>query len=221
MKTIDPAKFSDKLLFWWKKNKRSFPWRDTTDPYKVLVSEVLLHRTKANQVVPVYKELVERFKTIKELSGSSLEEIVKINQSNGLRWRSESLHRMAQEIVQKYTGKIPSEKSELESLPGISHYIASAVRCFAFGYPEVLLDTNTVRILGRVFGTKVVDSSRRSKLFSNLYSNIIDRNQPREFNYAMIDLGALVCTPRNPRHHHCPVNEMCEYAFSLNIRGRQ
>jgi A/G-specific adenine glycosylase len=209
--------FGKKLLDWFKENQRRFPWREVGNPYYVLASEILLHRTKAGQVLPVYSEFIKRFPTIERLSSAPFDDVRQAVYSLGLNWRTERLHQMAREIVTKYNGKIPFGREELESLPGVSHYIASAVRCFAFGYSEVLLDTNTVRILGRVFGVEVTDGSRRSTRFSELYKLIIEKEHAREFNYAMIDLGALVCTPRDPQCRICPVIEMCVYGRFRNV----
>jgi A/G-specific DNA glycosylase len=206
------AYFRQRLLDWWRENRRMFPWRTTTDPYRILVTEVLLHRTKAEQVATIYHEFFTRFPTIEDLAAAPLEDVKRLLHCLGLHWRTELLHRMAVIIVEKYGAKIPSERDELMSLPGVSHYIASAVRCFAFGFPEGVLDTNTVRIVGRFFGLRVTDSSRRSRRFRELYESLLDKDHPREFNYAMIDLGALLCTSRNPRHNICPLAEKCIYA---------
>lgn len=211
---IKREEFGSALLQWFKKNRRRFPWRETTNPFYTLVSEILLHRTKANQVLSVYNDFIEKFPTIDRLSSARFDEVRETIYSLGLNWRTKKLHAMAKEIMAKNNSKIPSEREHLESLPGVSHYIASAVRCFAFGYPEVLLDTNTVRILGRVFGMKVTDGSRRSARFRELYEFIIDSRHPQEFNYAMIDLGALVCSPRDPLCKLCPIVEMCIYGKS-------
>jgi len=205
--------FAENLLKWWKKNKREFPWRKTRDPYKILVSEILLHRTRASQVIPVYLEFLNRFPTIAALSEASIENVKKLLYPVGLSWRTELLHKMGLEIMKKYEGKIPFKRKELEALPGVGHYITAAVRCFCYGYPEVLLDTNTVRIIGRVFGIEKTDSSRRSRQFRELYESLIDQRYPREFNYAMIDLGALLCKPRNPVCNICPLSEKCKYGI--------
>jgi len=113
--------------------------------------------------------------------------------------------------MSKYGGRIPADKSDLESLPGISQYIASAVRSFALELPDPILDTNTVRILGRVFGVPVSDGSRRSEKFRKIYESLIDIDHPRDFNFAMIDLAAKLCKPINPSCDLCPVRTMCEY----------
>lgn len=211
---MEGSELAKKLLEWWKKNKRVFPWRESCDPYHVLVGEILLHRTKANQVVPVYQKFVEKFPTIATLANASFAEVRKIVHSLGLLWRTEALHKMAQDILTKFEGRIPVEREKLESLPGISHYIASAVRCFAFGYPEVLLDTNTVRIVGRVFGAQISDGSRRNRTFQRLYDSILDKENSRDFNYAMLDLGALVCLPSEPLCNICPVIQICVFGSS-------
>jgi A/G-specific adenine glycosylase len=203
--------FAENLLKWWKNNKRDFPWRKARDPYKILVSEILLHRTRASQVTPIYLEFLDRFPTIAALSETSIENVRRILYPLGLSWRTELLHKMGLEIMKKYEGKIPFKRKELEALPGVGHYIAAAVRCFCHGYPEVLLDTNTVRIIGRVFGIEKTDGSRRSKQFRELYESLIDQRYPREFNYAMIDLGALLCKPRNPVCNICPLSKKCKY----------
>jgi A/G-specific adenine glycosylase len=212
-----PAAFSGKLLSWSRYNSRNFPWRKTRDPYHILVVEILLHRTRADQVVPVYAEFVKKFPDLKSLAGASEGEVRKMLQPLGLHWRVTLLFSMVNEITDRFKGKIPEDKNELESLPGISHYIASAVRSFGHGLPDPILDTNTVRIISRIFGITVTDSSRRSRKFMDLYLSLMDKERPREFNFAMIDLAALLCKPANPICHQCPVIEMCAHGkLSLN-----
>jgi A/G-specific adenine glycosylase len=208
------------LFSWWKSNKRRYPWRNTKDPYKILVGEVLLHRTQADQVVPIYKSFLKSFPNIKVLAQSNESEILKTLYPIGLHWRSKLLHAMSKEIVEKYNCKVPEDFDTLISLPGISHYIASALRCFAFGYPDVLLDTNTVRVTGRILGLKINDSSRRSRQLRLILEKFIDTQQPREFNWALIDFAALVCKSRIPVHEKCPVKEFCIYYLSNAVENK-
>jgi A/G-specific adenine glycosylase len=196
---------------WWKTNGRSFHWRETKDPYRVLISEVLLHRTSAKQVVPVYERLVRQYPNITALAQAPYSDIYSILKPLGLNWRSSLLYKMARTIVNYFDGEIPRDREILKSLPGVSDYIASAFRCFAYDDPEVLLDTNTVRVLGRIFERKISDSSRRSREFTQLYERILDKGNPRDFNYAMIDLGALVCVTDVPKCEICPLNRYCGY----------
>jgi A/G-specific adenine glycosylase len=214
---LDAEKFRESLLKWWKENGRNFPWRNTRNPYHILISEILLHRTRANQVVPVYKKFIKAFPTVQDLANANPEDVRRILRPLGLFWRNELISRMAHMIMTKFHGEIPYAKEDLEALPGVSHYIAAAVRCFSWSEAEPLLDTNTIRILGRIFGVRVTDASRRNKRFRQLYHNLIDTKHPREFNYAMLDLGALICTPKNPRCTVCPVNPQCTYGRRLGV----
>lgn len=210
-KDFDVKLFQRSILNWWKKNKRNFPWRHTRDPYQIIIAEVLLHRTRADQVVPVYQSFIEKFPSLYELATAPVNEIKEVLKSLGLFWRVELLHKMAKELVSKFNGIIPSSREELESLPGVSHYIASAVRCFAYEYPDALLDTNTVRICGRLFDIPVTDGSRRSRKFRNLLEALVDLNHPRDFNFALLDHGAIICRGRDPLCRECPVNQQCYY----------
>lgn len=211
---IDRADFAKSLLCWWNNNKRDFPWRLSSDPYRILVAEVLLHRTRAEQVVPVYLEFIKLFSTIDILSQAPLRQVKDVVYKLGLHWRTELLHNMAQEIMKRFEGKIPQNKDDLKSLPGVSEYISSAVRCFAFNKSDALLETNIVRILGRVFDLTITDSSRRSFRFRKLYEAIGTTENPRDFAFAMINLGALVCLPAKPLCDVCPVSNMCMYSLS-------
>lgn len=215
LNSIDRSKLGEKLLKWWVTNQRKFPWRETHDPYRILVSELLLHRTRAEQVAPVYTKFVEKYPRIEEAAASNLDEVKKLLHPLGLLWRTKLLHELFVLLLKKYQAKIPLQKDELESLPGISHYIAGAVRCFAFGCPEPLLDTNTVRVLGRIFELQVTPESRRSKLFQEKAELILDRKNCRKFNYALIDLGALICRPKKPLCNKCPLNKMCRMGLRL------
>jgi A/G-specific adenine glycosylase len=210
----DAMKFSQSLLDWWEKNKREYPWRLTRDPYRILVSELLLHRTRADQVMPVYQKFIERFPSLTKLSNATEKEITEILLPLGLYWRSTLLLRMVKSIINENGGRIPSSRTELEHLPGIGPYISSATICFAYNYPEVLLDTNTVRIFGRVIGIRITDGSRRSKCFRLFAKYFLNKDKPRDFNYALIDLGALVCLSKKPLCEICPLVTFCKYANS-------
>jgi A/G-specific adenine glycosylase len=206
------SRFRDKITQWWNlSGHRRFPWRDTKDPYKILVAETLLHRTRAEQVVPLYQRFIDNFPDIHSVTKSSPDELTRLLYSAGLRWRWKQFYTLSVDIEDNFNGKIPSDFNELTSLPGISHYIASAIRCFAFGYSDVLLDTNTVRVTGRVFGLPITDSSRRSRQYRELLERLISATKPREFNFSLIDLAATICKPKNQLHNLCPIQEYCTY----------
>lgn len=204
------------LLKWGAANFRPFPWRQTYDPYRILAAEILLHRTQVNQMQPVYETFLQRFPDHLSLAQASREELRQTLYPLGLRWRVDLLHAMAQEIQQRFQGRIPESKQELLSLPGVSDYIAGAVRCFAWNKPEVLLDTNTVRIVGRLLGWEVRDSSRRNSRFRQALEVLLDRENPRAFNYALLDLAHLICLKRQPpRCAECPLKQWCAFSQTL------
>lgn len=215
LKDFPVDNFVDALLTWWNKGgKRDFPWRRTSDPYLVLISEIMLHRTKANQVVSIFNDFVKKYPDISSIENSSEVELYQLLRPLGLHWRTKLIKSMAIIIVKDYNGKIPFAYKDLVSLPGVSNYIASATRCFAFGNREILLDTNTVRIIGRIFGLKVDDSSRRSKLFRDILDGIVPDSNSREFNYALIDFASKVCMP-NPLDSMCPLTAFCIFISLL------
>lgn len=207
---IDPHGFRSALITWGRRNQRYFPWRQTRDPYRILVAEVMLHRTQAPQVVPVYERFVVRYPDVDSLAGATNEELQDVLASLGLRWRIDLMHEMAVQMVDQYGGRVPRSRSHLLSLAGVSQYIAGAVRCFAWGMPEPLLDTNTVRVMGRLFGLAVKDSSRRSRTFGQLAEALVDPRRPRLYNYALLDLAGGPCSAKpKPGCGHCPVRGYC------------
>ncbi|WP_069802332.1 DNA-binding protein [Thermogemmatispora onikobensis] len=212
---IDAHTFRQSLLSWGKEHFRSFPWRQTGDPYHILMAEIMLHRTQARQVVPVYEAFIARYPTVALLAQASREQLHQILYSLGLRWRIDLIQNMAQELMSRFGGQVPQEKAPLLSLPGVSEYIASAVRCFAWNLPEPLIDTNVVRILGRLFGLETRDSSRRSRLFQHLAATLVDPEQPRRYTYALLDLADQICMKKRlPLCKTCPVRAQCSYGLA-------
>ena len=140
---IEVTAFRKALITWGREYFRSFPWRLTKNPYQILMAEVMLHRTQALQVVPVYNRFIEQYPDVPTLARASKEELHDLLYSLGLRWRINLIHTMATELMVRFDGQIPEKKTDLMTLSGISEYIASAVCCFAWGQPEPLIDTNT------------------------------------------------------------------------------
>lgn len=203
---------SNKLIDWWRIHGRNFPWRNSDDPYMILIAEVMLHRTKASQVEAIFNDFVNRYQDLEALSNAGDIEIIDILRPLGLNWRTELIIDLVKEICRVYSGKIPESKQDLISLPGVGDYVASAVRCFAFGLPEIVVDTNTSRVISRLFGFEVKGEMRRKKEVREAYQSILDKGRPREFNYALLDLGATICTPRNKKCSICPVSNFCKTA---------
>lgn len=209
--TFDRTAFQEALLAWWAENARDYPWRRTRDPYAVLIAEILLHRTRADQVRPIYDRTMERFPTIRDLARAPVSELQDLLRPLGLAWRVNLLADAARALMQRFDGEVPHDAAALQSLPGVGPYITAAVRCFAFGEADPILDTNTVRICGRILDIPVTDSARRSRRFRDLLQYLIDPDHPRDFNFALLDHGALVCISRNPRCGICPVRPFCAY----------
>lgn len=205
------------LLDWGKANLRQYPWRDTQDAYAILIAEVLLHRTRADQVVPVYIKLLREYPTIQQLARSHPKKLSTILHPLGLFWRVPLLREMAESITLS-GGHIPPDADWLQSLPGVGPYIAASTVSCAFNLPEPILDTNTVRILGRVTGSHVTDSSRRSRKFRTMMAELIDHEQPRAFNLALLDLAALICKPAKPACPKCPIQRSCVYGKDATRR---
>jgi A/G-specific adenine glycosylase len=201
--------FRTELIAWYRVYGRRFPWRETREPYAVLIAEVLLHRTRADQVRPLYQAFLEAYPDLNALAGAQVDALHSLLRPAGLRWRVDLLHAMAAAIRRRFDGVVPSDEKELNSLPGVGHYIAGAVRCFAYGFPDAILDTNTVRVTGRVVGLPVKDSSRRSTRFRRILEALVDLQNPRDFNFALLDLAAAICTPRDPRCTRCPLLPFC------------
>ncbi len=198
-----------RLLEWGKDNFRSFPWRETRDPWSILIAEVLLHRTRANQVVPVYRTLLQRYPHPAAMAGASFQDLAEQVKSLGLHWRVPLMLEMAEQIVARHGGEIPASREALRALPGVSDYIAGAVCCLAFNLPEPVLDTNTVRVLGRLLGLPIGDSARRRRDFRERMQVLMEGESPRELLLAVLDLAATICKPRDPRCSVCPLQDVC------------
>jgi A/G-specific adenine glycosylase len=207
---IDAAAFRKALIAWGREHPRPFPWRSTEDPYHILMAEVMLHRTQAPQVTPVYEQFIARYPDVPALARATKEELHDALYSLGLRWRIDLIQAMAAALIARFDGRVPHEKADLLSLLGVSEYIAGAVRCFTWNLTEPLMDTNTVRVVGRLFGLEIKDSSRRNRQFRELITALVDPNEPRVYNYALLDLAEQVCMKkRPPACGRCPVSSYC------------
>jgi A/G-specific adenine glycosylase len=212
---VNPVHFRRAMIAWGNKHFRAFPWRLTDDPYRILMAEIMLHRTRARQVEPVYERFIERYRDILALQQTPREELNSVLFSLGLHWRIDLIHQMVEELIVRFDGQIPYKKTDLLSLPGVGDYISSAVRCFAWNQAEPLIDTNTVRVVGRVFGLNIKDSSRRNQSIRELITALIDPVEPRRYNYALLDLADQVCTKKQPPNcGGCPLRRLCLFGIS-------
>lgn len=201
----------DGLVRWWRAEGRRYPWRKTRNPFRILIAEILLHRTRADQVLPVYRHLIALSPSPRSLLEHETE-ARHLLEPLGLQWRTDLLFRMATDIVRAHGGRVPESRDQLTRLPGVGDYITGAVRCFSSNSPEILLDTNIVRVIGRAEGYQVNDSSRRSRAYRKAAESWIRYASPRETYFAIIDLAARVCVPHNPLCGDCPIAGECRYA---------
>ena len=201
-------RFRQDLLRWHAKSTRHFPWREEgLPPWLVLMAEMCLHRTRADQVVPVFQSL-RRLAPTPEAMVDNRDEALYSMRSLGLRWRAEGIIATAAALVTEHQGAVPDDELVLRSLSGVGDYVAQAVLCFGFGRRAVLVDTNTARITARLNGR---DATRRWQIRLDLYRLAGVRGPDAEFNYALLDLGALVCRAGEPRCGECPVRRHCAY----------
>jgi A/G-specific adenine glycosylase len=203
--------FREQLLVWGRHHGRSFPWRNTSNPYRLLIAEMMLRRTQARQVVLVYENFLRCYPTPQALASADAEDVERLLRPLGLSWRIPAFQQMAQHIVTKCGGEIPHDRKELLSLPGVGEYVADAVRCFAYNEPVTLLDTNTVRVAGRYFDFPVHAESRRRAPVKRAVACLLDSKEPRASNLALLDLAAVVCRSRQPRCESCPVAAGCAW----------
>ncbi len=203
--------FREQLVVWGTLHGRSFPWRSSSDPYHLLIAEMMLRRTQARQVVSVYEEFVRQYPTPQALAAATEEDVTQLLHPLGLSWRIPAFRQMAQRLVADYDGEVPRDRKALLALPGVGEYVADALRCFAYHEPIALLDTNTVRVAGRYLGFPVHAESRRRAPVKRALLCLVEPHAPRASNLALLDLAATVCRPRQPHCVSCPVATGCAW----------
>lgn len=203
------------LLKWEKNNYRDFNWRKTKDPYAIFMSEMMLHRTKAEQVAKIYDFFLDKYSDVFILSSISETELFSDLKPLGLNWRIKNIKYSAEKIVQKYNGKIPSTKEELLALPGVGDYIAGAVLCIAFQKKTPLLDTNIIRFINRVFGYAISESSKQDSIYLQVVNDLMPQQNPRYFLYSILDFSSAQCRSIAPLCMNCPLASYCHYIKNL------
>jgi len=201
----------ERLLAWTRAHRRDLPWRGERDPYRIWVSEVMLQQTRVETVIPYYHRFLSRFPTLRSLAEADLDEVLKVWEGLGYYARARNLHRAARQVVENHDGQLPADRGALLALPGIGAYTVGAILSLAFGQDAAVLDGNVRRVLSRLFA---IDSDPRSaatrqKLW-NLVEALLPLGQAGRFNEALMDLGATVCTPRDPHCADCPLSEGCQ-----------
>ncbi len=207
-------KFSQSLLKWFKTKGRDFPWRKTNDPYKVLIAEKLLQQTSVRRVlIDLYLYLIEKYPTPNHLAVANIQELIDMIHPLGLHYRAKDLILMSKDIKEKFDGRVPDNLSSILSIYGVGDYSARAVLSFAYEKDVAVVDTNVARILYRVFGIqgKFPQNPARNRKLLEMAASLVPPKQSKEFNWAMIDLGALICLPSKPLCDKCPLNRICQF----------
>jgi A/G-specific adenine glycosylase len=206
----DIQTFRQQLIGWYLTAKRELPWRNTADPYRIWVSEVMLQQTQVSTVVPYYEKFIQRFENLNRLAQADLHDVLKLWEGLGYYARARNLHRAAGIILNEHHGVIPREWQEFRRLPGVGDYIGAAVLSLAFGKPYPVVDGNVKRVLARLLIIKEpVNTSTAAKSFRKTADTLLDKDHPAAFNQAMMELGAVVCKPRGPQCDRCPVDNRC------------
>ena len=220
IKHDDVGKFRRLLLHWYQKNQRTLPWRGESDPYFVLVSEIMLQQTRVAVVEDRYRNFIAQFPSAERLSRAKEETVLAAWSGLGYYRRARALHRAAKDVVRR--GNFPRTATELMELPGVGPYTAAAVASIAFGEPMAVVDGNVKRVLERVVARK--ESTAKPMLegdYWRIAGELLDRRRPGDFNQAMMELGALVCLPAQPLCHACPVLSLCVSRGPLEKGTRQ
>lgn len=213
---MEKTNLTDSILKWYDKNARDLPWRKTKDPYKIWLSEVILQQTRVAQGLPYYYKFIENFPSVKSLAEASEDNVLLHWQGLGYYSRARNLHTCAKKIIEDYNGIFPNSYESLLKLPGIGEYTAAAISSFAFELPNAAIDGNIIRVISRIFGILHQPHSPESKKEIKYISQELILNNPAStYNQAMMELGALVCTPKKPKCNICPAREHC-YAFGNN-----
>ena len=205
--------FSATIINWYKKNKRDLPWRNTSNPYQIWLSEIILQQTRVEQGMSYYFAFIEKYPEIRNLANATSDEVMKTWQGLGYYSRARNLHATAKFIHENLNGNFPANYIDLVALKGIGPYTAAAIASFAFNECVAVVDGNVYRLLSRYFGIATpIDSAQGKKEFLNLSNSLITKKNPGTFNQAIMEFGALQCKPKNPDCDNCPLQESC-FAF--------
>lgn len=212
---------ADNVLKWYAARRRELPWRDKPEPYAVWVAEIMAQQTRLETMLPYWKRWMQRFPDIATLAAARQREVLNAWEGLGYYSRARNLHATAQRLVADFNGQLPRDVDTLRSLPGIGPYTAGAIASVAFGLDETIVDGNIIRVLSRVFNVEdVVGTSAATQRFWTLARQHLPSGRAADYNQALMDLGASLCSPRNPDCGACPLQEHCE-AYALGIQEQR
>lgn len=202
--------FQDEIYSWFSRNKRDLPWRKTSNPYHIWISEIILQQTRVAQGTNYFNRFIQKFPTVELLAFATEDDVLKLWQGLGYYSRARNLHFTAKIIVNEYSGEFPNEYNQILKLKGIGPYTAAAISSIAFKLPHPTVDGNVFRVLSRYFGIDTpIDSSRGKKAFFEVAEKIMSQNNPGMHNQALMEFGALQCVPKSPKCYLCPLAITC------------
>ena len=201
--------FRKQLLGWFRQSQRDLPWRRTKDPYRIWLSEIMLQQTRVAAVIPYYERFLERFPDVNALAAAPQEEVLRLWSGLGYYSRARNLQHAAQQIVVKHGGVFPRDEAEALRLPGVGRYTAAAILSIAYGAKHAVLDGNVARVLARIFAVRGNLRAKRWQGLQTQANALLDPKSPGDWNQAMMELGATLCTPRAPQCLLCPVAQFC------------
>lgn len=211
LKSVELQQFRNALLTWFKAHQRELPWRKNGDPYRIWISEIMLQQTRVAAVIPYYDKFLARFPNVKSLAAAPQEEVLRLWSGLGYYSRARNLQKAAQQIVAQHRGEFPRQREDVLALAGIGEYTAAAILSIAFGEKHAVLDGNVARVISRLEAVR--GDLREPKRWRELQStadSLLARESAGDWNQAMMELGATVCTPRTPQCLLCPVAQFCE-----------
>jgi len=215
------TEFASLLTGWYSQNARDLPWRGVSEPYSGWISEIMLQQTRVETVLAYYQRWMAQFPTVQDLAQASEQDVLRLWEGLGYYSRARNLYKAAKVVVEKWGGRLPASRADLETLPGIGRYTAGAIASMAFGLDEPALDGNLKRVLARVFDIDVPLTSPKGKTrLDSLLAEHLPHGQAGDFNQAMMDLGATVCLPRTPVCKACPVMTICQ-AYRLGLQEQR
>jgi A/G-specific adenine glycosylase len=218
IKGMDKRYFSKKVVKWYKENHRNLPWRNTREPYRIWLSEIILQQTRVSQGLPYYERFIDKYPTVADLANAPEQEVLRLWQGLGYYSRARNLHKCAKSITSGHGGIFPTSFLELRKLPGIGDYTAAAIASIAHQEPVAVVDGNVFRVLARIFGIATpINSTEGKRQFTLLANELIDKKAPDIHNQAMMEFGALFCTPKNPLCLECDFRTTCE-AYRGNLQ---
>lgn len=207
----EAASIAEVLIRWFKKADRQLPWRRTYNPYHIWISEIMLQQTQMERGVQYFLRWINRFPTVYEVAEASEQEILKYWEGLGYYARARNLHKTAKQLVMDYAGEVPCDYGKLLKLPGIGPYTAAAIASVAGNIDVAVLDANVIRVYSRFFDiSQPVQKQGTKKMLSELARELLPQGRARVYNQALMDLGALICTPKKPRCHKCPLAQSCQ-----------